>query len=254
MLYNNGDAAAASCVFRQLRSSGGDGSTHKNRFSDYDPGISFLRRGKLVCISGAATPRRAGTGSKAKPRRLARRPIRSRWEPPRRGDKAVGAAPVDRKSYTIGAEDVLTIVVWGNREISGNYTVRPDGMISVPLIKEIQASGKTPGQLEDAIAQALKDRKMVIDPNVTVSVGAVHSRKYYIQGEVNRPGAYDLAVPTTILEGLVNAGGFRDFAKRSKIRILRGSKELKFNYDQVIHAKHLEQNVMLEPGDQIIVP
>ncbi len=170
------------------------------------------------------------------------------------GDKAVGAAPVDRKSYTIGAEDVLTIVVWGNREISGNYTVRPDGMISVPLIKEIQASGKTPGQLEDAIAQALKDRKMVIDPNVTVSVGAVHSRKYYIQGEVNRSVAYDLAVPTTILEGLVNAGGFRDFAKRSKIRILRGSKELKFNYDQVIHAKHLEQNVMLEPGDQIIVP
>jgi len=170
------------------------------------------------------------------------------------GDQAVGAAPVDRKSYTIGAEDVLQIVVWGNREISGNYTVRPDGMISVPLIKEIQASGKTPGQLEETIAQALKDRKMVIDPNVTVSVGAVHSRKYYIQGEVNKPGAYDLAVPTTILEGLVNAGGFRDFAKRSKIRILRGSKELKFNYDQVIHAKHLEQNIMLEPGDQIIVP
>jgi polysaccharide export outer membrane protein len=170
------------------------------------------------------------------------------------GDKAVGAAPVDRKSYTIGAEDVLSIVVWGNREISGNYTVRPDGMISVPLIKEIQASGKTPGQLEETIAQALRDRKMVIDPNVTVSVGAVHSRKYYIQGEVNRSGAYDLAVPTTVLEGLVNAGGFRDFAKRSKIRILRGSKELKFNYDQVIHAKHLEQNVLLEPGDQIIVP
>jgi polysaccharide export outer membrane protein len=169
------------------------------------------------------------------------------------GNKVTGV-PVDRKSYTIGAEDVLQIIVWGNKEISGNYTVRPDGMISVPLIKEIQASGKTPGQLEDTIAAALKDRKMVIDPNVTVSVGAVHSRKYYIQGEVNKPGAYDLAVPTTILEGLVNAGGFRDFAKRGKIRILRGSKELKFNYDQVIHAKHLEQNIMLEPGDQIIVP
>jgi polysaccharide export outer membrane protein len=170
------------------------------------------------------------------------------------GDKVMVTAPVDRKSYTIGAEDVLQIIVWGNREISGSYTVRPDGMISVPLIKEIQASGKTPGQLEEGIAQALKDRKMVIDPNVTVSVAQVHSRKYYIQGEVNKPGAYDLAVPTTILEGLVNAGGFRDFAKRSKIRILRGSKELKFNYDQVIHAKHLEQNIMLEPGDQIIVP
>jgi polysaccharide export outer membrane protein len=169
-------------------------------------------------------------------------------------DKAAGAAPVDRKSYTIGAQDVLTIVIWGNKDISGSYTVRPDGMISVPLIKEIQASGKTPSELEDSVAQALKDRKMVIDPNVTVSVAAVHSRKYYINGEVNKPGAYDLAVPTTILEGLVNAGGFRDFAKRSKIRILRGSKELKFNYDQVIHAKHLEQNTLLEPGDQIIVP
>jgi len=170
------------------------------------------------------------------------------------GGKVMGAAPVDRTTYTIGAEDVLQIIVWGNRDISGSYIVRPDGMISVPLIKEVEASGKTPSQLEESIAQALKDRKMVIDPNVTVSVGQVHSRKYYIQGEVNKPGVYDLAVPTTILEGLVNAGGFRDFAKRSKIRILRGSKELKFNYDQVVHAKHLEQNVMLEPGDQIIVP
>jgi len=172
----------------------------------------------------------------------------------RAGGTVMSGAPVDRKSYTIGAEDVLQITVWGNQQISGSYTVRPDGMISVPLIKEVQASGRTPAQLEDNIAQALKDRKMVIDPNVTVSVGQVHSRKYYIQGEVNKPGAYDLAVPTTILEGLVNAGGFRDFAKRGKIRILRGSKELKFNYDQVIHAKHLEQNIMLEPGDQIIVP
>ena len=170
------------------------------------------------------------------------------------GGKVIGAAPVDRATYTIGAEDVLQIIVWGNKEISGSYVVRPDGMISVPLIKEVQASGKTPSQLEETIAQSLKDRKMVIDPNVTVSVTQVHSRKYYIQGEVNKPGAYDLAVPTTILEGLVNAGGFRDFAKRSKIRILRGSKELRFNYDQVVHAKHLEQNVLLEPGDQIIVP
>jgi polysaccharide export outer membrane protein len=170
------------------------------------------------------------------------------------GGKAVATAPVDRTTYTIGAEDVLQITVWGNKEISNLYIVRPDGMISVPLIKEVQASGKTPTQLEEIIADALKDRKMVIDPNVTVSVTQVHSRKYYIQGEVNKPGAYDLAVPTTILEGLVNAGGFRDFAKRSKIRILRGSKELRFNYDQVVHAKHLEQNVLLEPGDQIIVP
>jgi polysaccharide export outer membrane protein len=91
-------------------------------------------------------------------------------------------------------------------------------------------------------------------PEVTVGVERVNSKKYYITGEVNRPGAYPLLVPTTVLEGLVNAGGFRDFANTKKITILRGSDRLKFNYKEVTKGKKMEQNIVLQNGDEIIVP
>ena len=86
------------------------------------------------------------------------------------------------------------------------------------------------------------------------SVQTVNSKKYYLQGEVNRPGSYPLLIPTTILEALVNAGGFRDFANQKKIVILRGSARYQFNYKEVIAGKKREQNIYLQPGDQIIVP
>jgi polysaccharide export outer membrane protein len=89
---------------------------------------------------------------------------------------------------------------------------------------------------------------------VTVGVEKVNSKKYYIQGEVIKPGAYPLVIPTTILEALVNAGGFREFANTNKIVILRGGERLKFNYHQVTHGKNMAQNILLKPGDQIIVP
>ena len=167
---------------------------------------------------------------------------------------ATKAAPPSTKVYIIGAEDVLRIVIWNNTPMSGEFSVRPDGAISIPLLGDVMVSGSTPQQVEQDIAHRLVDGQLIRDPHVSVGLTAVHSKKYYIQGEVNKPGSYDLVVPTTIMEGLVNAGGFRDFANTRKIRILRGSQEFKFNYNQVSHGKNREQNIYLEPGDQIIVP
>jgi polysaccharide export outer membrane protein len=167
---------------------------------------------------------------------------------------ATKATPPSTKVYMIGAEDVLRIVIWNNAPMSGEFPVRPDGAISIPLLGDVMVAQKTPQQVEEDIAHRLIDGQLIRDPHVSVGLTAVHSKKYYIQGEVNRPGSYDLVVPTTIMEGLVNAGGFRDFANTRKIRILRGSQELSFNYNQVSHGKNREQNIYLEPGDQIIVP
>ena len=161
-------------------------------------------------------------------------------------------APVDPKAYIIGAEDIISIRVWREPENSGLFTVRPDGKISVPLIGEIAAAGLTPEKLSESIAQGLQ--KVMVHPEVTVGVERVNSKKYYIQGEVNKPGSYPLVIDTTVLEALVNAGGFREFANTKKIIILRGTERLKFNYHEVTKGKKMEQNILVKPGDQIIVP
>jgi polysaccharide biosynthesis/export protein len=160
-------------------------------------------------------------------------------------------SPVDPKAYVIGPEDVLYVDVWREPANSGHFVVRPDGKISLPLIGEIQAAGLTPIQLGSSIAQGLQ--RILTHPEVTVGVERVNSKKYFIQGEINRPGSYPLTVPTSVLEALVQAGGFREFANTKKIIILRGSERLKFNYHEVTKGKHMEQNIRIEPGDQIIV-
>jgi polysaccharide biosynthesis/export protein len=169
--------------------------------------------------------------------------------------KIPGTATVDTKSYIIGAEDILRILVWGQNGLSGDFIVRPDGRISLPLIGDVQAADRSPEELGKDIEQKLKDGKLLNDPNVTVGIFAVHSKKYYIEGEVGRPGAYDLTVPTTIMQGLVNAGGFKDFANKKNIIILRdgGKTVLHFNYNDVSKGKHLEENKVLQPGDHIII-
>ena len=162
------------------------------------------------------------------------------------------AVPVDPKAYIIGAEDLISIRVWHEPDNSGQFVVRPDGKVSVPLIGEIQAAGLTPEKLSANIAEGLQ--KIMVHPEVTVGVERVNSKKYYIQGEVNRPGSYTLVIDTTVLEALVNAGGFREFANTKKITILRGSQRLKFNYKEVTKGKKMEQNILVKPSDQIIVP
>jgi len=169
----------------------------------------------------------------------------------------VGGAPVE-KSYVIGAEDILQIFVIEQTGISGQYTVRPDGIISVPLVGEVQAGGLTTTQLETAIGDKLKANEIIKDPSVTVGLVASHSRKYYISGEVNKPGQFDLVVPTHVSAALANAGGFKDFAKKNKIRIVRkgpnGKPEVYYYNDkEVSHGKKPEQDILLEPGDHIYV-
>lgn len=175
-------------------------------------------------------------------------------DPAKLGQPAAKPATNGDPSYVIGAEDVLGISVWGDARLSCTCVVRPDGRISLALIGEVTATGLTPGQLETAISEQLKQKDILKRPEVTVQVNQINSKKYFLQGEVLKTGAFSLAVPTTVLEALVNAGGFKDFANTRKIEVIRGKERLKFNYKDVIHGKHTEQNIRLQPGDIIIVP
>ncbi len=180
--------------------------------------------------------------------------------PPSRSDAAAttplksdgASVAIDPKTYVIGAQDILMIKVWREQDFTGPYTVRPDGKISVPLVGDVQASGLTPERLGDQLKQALSN--FINSPDVSVSLQTVGSKKFYITGEVNRPGEYTLATPTKVFDALSNAGGFRDFANRKKIIVIRGTERIKFNYQDILKGKSLEQNIFLENGDTIVVP
>ena len=174
---------------------------------------------------------------------------------PKPADNKKTGGPVDEKTYILGAEDQIGILVNNSPEFTGTHLIRPDGRITVNLVGEITAAGLTPSQLTELLVERVK--KYVVDPDVTVSVLAVNSKRYFIQGEVNHTGEFKLLVPTKVLEALVNAGGFRDFAKTKDIVIIReeegATKRLHFNYKDVIKGKHLDQNVYLKQGDIIVV-
>ena len=170
--------------------------------------------------------------------------------------EAQKATPHD-DAYVIGNDDVLAINVWKETDLSRSVPVRSDGKISLPLVGELQAAGKTPPQLEVDIADRL--RSYITAPEVTVMVQEVNSRKYNILGEVTKPGSYPLAVPTTVVDAIATAGGFRDFAKKKGVYILRqgpnGSvKRIPFNYAQFLKGRNPAQNIHLEPRDTVIVP
>jgi polysaccharide biosynthesis/export protein len=170
------------------------------------------------------------------------------------GAKTPAGAAVDPKTFVIGPEDILLVRVWNSPQVSGQVTVRPDGKITLQLLGEIQAAGLTPEALTQSIYDGVSKFETHDKSEVTVEVRQVNSRKYFIQGEVMRSGAFPLLLPTTVLEALVNAGGFREFANTKKIIIMSGGQQYYFNYKEVIHGKKLEQNRLLQPGDQIIVP
>jgi polysaccharide export outer membrane protein len=160
-------------------------------------------------------------------------------------------APVDANSYKIGPADVLNIRVWNEQEFSGPVAVQENGKITLPLVGDLDAGGKTPNQVQDIIADALK--KYVVHPLVTVTVQEVGSKRYYMDGLVNRPGEYALVVPTTILEAISKAGGLQEFANQKKIYVLRGDQRIPFNYKDVIRGKNMAQNIQLKPGDHVVV-
>jgi polysaccharide export outer membrane protein len=122
----------------------------------------------------------------------------------------------------------------------------------MPLIGEVPAAGQSPLQLTAALKQMLA--QYLNNPDVSVFVTEVRSKKFYIDGEVNRPGPFALVTPTSVLEALSRSGGFREFANSKKIRVLRGGQIRRFNFKEVTNGKHLEQNIAVENGDHIIVP
>ena len=159
-------------------------------------------------------------------------------------------------SFIIGNDDVLAINVWKEPDISRSIPVRSDGKISLPLVGEVQAAGLTPLALEKDIAAKLKN--YISEPEVTVMVQTVNSQKFNILGQVVKPGSYVISNSPTVLDAIALAGGFRDFAKKKSIYVLRqgagGESRLPFNYKSVSEGKDMSQNIKLQPGDTIIVP
>jgi len=159
--------------------------------------------------------------------------------------------------YLIGPDDLLVVNVWKEPEISRSVLVRPDGKISLPLIGDLPANGRTPIQLRDEIKQQL--RGYLSDPEVTVIVQEARSRKFNILGEVEHPGSYALSKSMTVLDAIAVAGGFREFAKTTKIFILRDNPDgsdtrIPFNYKEAIRGTMLNQNTELRPHDTVVVP
>jgi polysaccharide biosynthesis/export protein len=159
------------------------------------------------------------------------------------------------KDYVIGAEDVLNVVFWSAKELSAEALVRPDGKISLPILNDLPAAGMTPEQLSVAIAKAAT--KFVRDPSATVIVKAINSRKVYVVGEVTRPGPFQLGSDTNVLQAIGEAGGFLETAKKGDVVIVRNEngkeRRYKFNYNDVVRGKNVEQNIRLLPGDTILV-
>jgi polysaccharide biosynthesis/export protein len=158
--------------------------------------------------------------------------------------------------YVIGPEDLLLVSVWKNETLSRQLPVRPDGKISMPLLHDIDAAGLTPLQLRDKIAKALAE--YMPNPEVSVTVLEVRSYRVSVLGEVQRPGVLQLKAPTTVLEALAMAGGFRDFASPSKIIIFRKdekgeTRRLRFNYNRAVGSAG-EENLTLRSGDVVVVP
>lgn len=168
----------------------------------------------------------------------------------------MGPAATVPANYVVGPEDVLGVVFWREADISGDVTVRPDGRITLPLIGEIQAEGQKPEALRDQIQTAAA--KYMADPNVSVVVRQINSRKVFITGKVTNAGTFSLSGPRTVMQVIALAGGLTEYADAKNITIVRNengkSRSFKFNYKDVAKGKNLEQNILLQPGDTVVVP
>jgi len=158
--------------------------------------------------------------------------------------------------YIIGCGDKLRIKVWAQEGLDTDVVVQPDGMVALPLVNDVQAAGLTVEALREALEK--RYREFIFEPTVAITVSEINSLKIYVIGEVNNPGEYALLSYTDVLQAIAKAGGFTIYAKKNKIEIIRtfGGQKIKtrFNYDQVIRGKNLQQNIPLKPGDVIIVP
>ena len=171
-------------------------------------------------------------------------------------DSTAQKSATDDPNYIIGAQDVLDVSVWKEPELSREIPVRPDGKISLPLLNDVMAAGLTPEELAAQLTTSLN--KYMTNPQVTVIVTQINSKRIYILGEVARAGSYMLLPEMTVLQALSNAGGFTPYANLKNIYVLRqeNGKQTKlfFNYKDVINGKSTAQNVLLKTGDTIVVP
>ncbi len=162
----------------------------------------------------------------------------------------------ERLEYLIGPGDLLQIFVWKEPDLTRDVTVRLDGRITVPLLGDVEAAGRSPQQLGEELAKSLS--KFLETPRVTVGVSQATSTRFYVVGLVGKPGDFPLSSRTTVLQGLALAGGFREFAKTENIVIVRqertGQTVIPVNYKKLEDGKDISQNVLLRPGDTIIVP
>jgi polysaccharide biosynthesis/export protein len=157
--------------------------------------------------------------------------------------------------FVIGVGDILTVTFWRDQRLSGDVLVRPDGKISLPLLNDLPAAGRTPEELAATLGQAAA--KFITESDVTVTVKEVHSRRVFVVGEVTTPGAITLTGEMNVLQAIAVAGGLHEYADRKNIVVLRTErgqeKRLTFNYDDVLKGKNLKQNILLQPGDTVVV-
>ena len=239
----------------------GNSETTANSVRPTRPGKAVLRRWGILTLGfcilscmafSAALWGQAGdsNASSAGPDQAA--PATSSQEP----DSAAKNKHAD-ETYIIGDDDVLSINVWKELELTRVVPVRSDGRISLPLVGEMQAAGRTPAQLEQDLAAAL--RGYISDPQVTVIVQEIKSRKFNILGQVAKPGSYSLTADTTVVDAIALAGGLKDFAKKKGIYVIRQDTNgreirLRFNYESFIKGKNTAQNILLKPHDTVVVP
>jgi polysaccharide biosynthesis/export protein len=164
----------------------------------------------------------------------------------------------DPLSYHIGIEDDLTISVWHEQDLSMDVVVRPDGMITMPLLNDLKVTGMTTKELQDTLTEKLKQLDFLKEPQVTVIVRQIHSRRVYLVGQVIKPGVYGLNDSKTVLQLLAEAGGPGAYAKLGSIYIIRQQgnvrRRLAFNYKKAITGKNLSDDIVLEPGDMVVLP
>lgn len=172
-------------------------------------------------------------------------------------EKQLAKIPASRADYLIAPGDVLEIAIYGEEGLDKReLVVRPDGKVSFPLIGDIQAGGRTTTQVRDEVQD--KAKKYIPEAVATVSVRQLGSMQYYVLGKVAKPGMFNVSRPITVLQALALAGGLTIFADEKHIEVVRNKvgriTRLRFNYNEVKHGRHLEQNIMLQRGDTVVVP
>jgi polysaccharide export outer membrane protein len=211
--------------------------------------------GHALALAQAAPPSQAQPPKPAQPAPVqAQKPPAPKPAVP--APQNVGPAVPVEADFTIGPEDVLGVIVWREADVSSDVTVRPDGMITLPLIRDVRAAGLTPQQLADRVQTAL--REYITDASVTVVVRQMNSRKVFITGEVAKPGAYPLASSMTVMQLIAVAGGLTEFAEGKSISVMRieggQTKTFPFDYKNVANGKKPGQNIALKSGDTVVVP